>query len=342
MEATGLEVRDAAAQDQGAGSPASPSRARPASSPPISGWRRSRSPPTTGACARADRVFRVRSSRRWRASKNSDKPLKDVDPVDFRALLPTVGTMRFSGARFRPEEQAGGPGAEQGAEARKHPLHRQGRRGHGGEARQRHPDRLSRGDEQHRLRGAAGASQNDLKDLAALGCKAADLSFMTAGSWNEAGSELVVREVSLSGVDMGRATLRGVLGNVGKEVFNPDSAISSIGPGRHDRQSPRPHGREQGPVRAGHRHDGEAAEEILGRPAPRVRHGGRGRDPCHPRQFAIREDSWAGGRALRRQAGRLTISAKTKDAAGLGIADFAALGEPAAILDKIEVATAAE
>jgi hypothetical protein len=36
------------------------------------------------------------------------------------------------------------------------------------------------------------------------------------------------------------------------------------------------------------------------------------------------------------------ISAETKDPTGLGIADVVALGEPAAILDKLEVTATAE
>jgi hypothetical protein len=40
--------------------------------------------------------------------------------------------------------------------------------------------------------------------------------------------------------------------------------------------------------------------------------------------------------------GKLSISAKTKDPAGLGIADFAVIGEPGAILEKLEVTATAE
>jgi hypothetical protein len=39
--------------------------------------------------------------------------------------------------------------------------------------------------------------------------------------------------------------------------------------------------------------------------------------------------------------GKLSISAKTKDPAGLGFADFA-MGDPGAILDKLEVTATAE
>jgi hypothetical protein len=40
--------------------------------------------------------------------------------------------------------------------------------------------------------------------------------------------------------------------------------------------------------------------------------------------------------------GRLTISATTKDPAGLGLADVIATPEPAAILNKLEITATAE
>jgi hypothetical protein len=40
--------------------------------------------------------------------------------------------------------------------------------------------------------------------------------------------------------------------------------------------------------------------------------------------------------------GKLTISARTKDPAGLGVADLGSIGEPGAILEKLEVTATAE
>ena len=51
------------------------------------------------------------------------------------------------------------------------------------------------------------------------------------------------------------------------------------------------------------------------------------------------------GQAIARfvaKPGKLSISARTKDPAGLGIADLGSVGQPGAILDKLEVTATAE
>jgi hypothetical protein len=40
--------------------------------------------------------------------------------------------------------------------------------------------------------------------------------------------------------------------------------------------------------------------------------------------------------------GRLAIAAKAKDGAGLGLADFASIGEPATILEKLDITATSE
>jgi hypothetical protein len=40
--------------------------------------------------------------------------------------------------------------------------------------------------------------------------------------------------------------------------------------------------------------------------------------------------------------GRLAISAKTKDGGGLGLGDFASIGEPATILEKLDITASSE
>jgi hypothetical protein len=188
----------------------------------------------------------------------------------------------------------------------------------------------------------SNASEEGLKDLAALGYRNVDLSWATAASWNEPGSELVVREVSVRGAEMGAFTLRGVLGNVGRDVFNPDSALALVAlvgataksvdvtvenRGLFERVIAREARRTKGTADKLRREYGMAAAigvpTILGNSA----------------------SAKAIGQAMARfiaKPGRLSLTARTKDGGGLGVADLALLDQPAAILDRLEVTATAE
>ena len=141
---------------------------------------------------------------------------------------------------------------------------------------------------------------------------------------------------------MGSAVLRGVLANVDKDLFNPDSAIALVAllgatarnldltienkglfervianEARKQKKSPEDLRREYGITAA------IAVPSILGNSA----------------------SAKAVGQAVARfvaRPGRLNISARAKSPAGLGIADFAAAPEPAALLDKLDITATAE
>ncbi|CAA9346739.1 MAG: hypothetical protein AVDCRST_MAG90-2211, partial [uncultured Microvirga sp.] len=185
-------------------------------------------------------------------------------------------------------------------------------------------------------------AEQGLKDLAAMGYRAVDLSWTAAANWNEPGSELVVREVSLRGSQMGSVTLRGVLGNVGRDVFNPDSALALVAlvgataksldltienGGLFERFIAREAKINRGAAEKLRREYGMAA--AIGVPTML---GGS------PAAKAI-------GQAVARfiaKPGRLTLSARTKDAGGLGIADLTAFDQPGAILERLDITAAAE
>src|SRR5207237_1441789 len=67
-----------------------------------------------------------------------------------------------------------------------------------------------------------------LRGLGDLGDRAVDVSSVVAASWNEAGNELLLREVSFRGAEMGTLTLRGTLGNLTKDVFSPDTTVALV------------------------------------------------------------------------------------------------------------------
>jgi hypothetical protein len=266
-----------------------------------------------------------------------EKPLEKLDAADIRKLVPTIGTMRLSGLDFDvPNETSKAPKPENIRFAVKDIEVTADKPVNG------IPTNLRMAVENVTFAVPPNSQEEGVKDLAALGYRDLDLSFVTAMSWNEPGSELVVREVSARGADMGSAVLRGVLANVNKDVFNPDSAIALVAlvgatarnldltienkglfervianEARKQKKSPEDLRREYGMAAA------IAVPSILGNSA----------------------SAKAVGQAVARfvaRPGRLNISARSKSAAGLGIADFAAAPEPAALLDKLDITATAE
>jgi hypothetical protein len=73
-----------------------------------------------------------------------------------------------------------------------------------------------------------GATDKGLKDMLAMGYKTLNVSMGLAAQWSEPSSELMIRDISLSGADMGSFALSGLLGNITKDAFNPDSAVSMV------------------------------------------------------------------------------------------------------------------
>jgi hypothetical protein len=268
----------------------------------------------------------------------SDKPLKDIDPADMRALMPTIGTMRFSGLDFDvPNTRETKEPKPENIRFTVKDIEVTADKPVNGV-----PTDLRMAMQNMSFAVPPDTTENGLKDLAAMGYKALDLSFLTAASWNEPGSELLVREVSLSGADMGRATLRGVLGNVGKDVFNPDSAVALVALVGATAKTLDLTVENKGLFE---RAIAEAARKQKRSPDDLRREYGIAAAVAAPAILGSSPSAKSLGQAIARfiaKPGRLSISAKTKDPAGLGIADIASLGEPAAILDRLEVTATAE
>jgi hypothetical protein len=169
-----------------------------------------------------------------------------------------------------------------------------------------------------------------------------DLSLVTAASWNEPGNELVVREVSVRGTEMGSAVLRGVLANVGRDVFNPDSAVAAVAlmgaTARNLHVTIENKGLFERVIVQEAKKQKKSPEDLR-------REYGMAAAVAVPAVLGNSSSAKAVGQAVARfvaRPGRLTISATTKDPAGLGLADFVATPEPAALLDKLEITATAE
>jgi hypothetical protein len=181
-----------------------------------------------------------------------------------------------------------------------------------------------------------------LKPLADMGYRALDVSFTSASNWDPATGDLTVRDLSLSGQGMGGVNMTGVLGRVDKDALDPDPAVSLVAllgaTAKNAQLTVSNEGLVQRLIADQAAKRGKSADELrrdLGSMAavgvaPMLGNG--------PGAQAI-------GQALARfiaKPGKLTLSARAKDAGGLGIADISALGDAASVLDRLEVTATAE
>lgn len=67
-----------------------------------------------------------------------------------------------------------------------------------------------------------------LKVLSDMGYRSVDLSWTASAAWKEETKELAIEDFAVSGRDMGRIAVRATAGDVGPDVFNPDSAIALV------------------------------------------------------------------------------------------------------------------
>jgi hypothetical protein len=74
----------------------------------------------------------------------------------------------------------------------------------------------------------ADSGEEGIERLREMGYESVDISGAVAARWNEAASELVVNEITFSGQDMGSIAVRGVLGNMGENIFNADQAMAMV------------------------------------------------------------------------------------------------------------------
>jgi hypothetical protein len=189
---------------------------------------------------------------------------------------------------------------------------------------------------------------DDLKDettrrLIAMGYKDMALSLAVEGRLNQAGDELVFNEFSLSGENMGKATISALLGNVTDDLFSSDEAVRKTAlmgvtaknlaitmqnGGLFDRLF------------------SELASEQNKTPEELKTEYSMIAMVGVPGFLGGAGDSKALGQAIAKfiaKPGTLDLKAVAKDPAGFGLADYGATGgRPADILEQLEISAEAK
>lgn len=178
--------------------------------------------------------------------------------------------------------------------------------------------------------------------LASYGYKDLDLDVTVDSAWDEATKEIRLRDIALSGRDMGSLHLTGTLGGIGPEFFDPDSVQSGLAAlsltakaldltvkdsGLYGRfietqaktLSLKPEELRQEYVTAC----------LIGIP---VILGGS----------PAAQTLGAAMSKFAKQPGTLTVKAKAKNPAGLGAIDISGAGTAGAVVDKLEIDAKAE
>jgi hypothetical protein len=150
------------------------------------------------------------------------KSLQDLDHSDFRTLIPTLGTLRVSGVDIDALSKGGKGSKPERAGITLKDFELTADKPLNGL-----PTNIRI--EQRNLVVTLPSNNTDdlLKEIAALGYKTFDSSFLVAATWNESANEIALKEVSVQGQDMGSLSLTGTIGNVTKDLFSADGATAA-------------------------------------------------------------------------------------------------------------------
>jgi hypothetical protein len=264
------------------------------------------------------------------------RPIEDLDQEALRTLIPTLGTLRLSGIDVDLPNKSGEKKTERVNFTLKDfevtadkPLNGL-------------PTNI-RLEQRNLVLTLPSNSTDDLvKELAALGYKTLDSSFLVAATWNEAANEIALREVSVQGQDMGTLSLTGTIGNVTKDLFSPDEATAAaalIGAKAksadvvvEDRGLL---GRYLANAAKEQKTTPEALRTIYASAAPFVVSSVMGNS----------EQAKTLGQAIGRfiaKPGKLTINAQPKNPSGFGVMDAMLASDPKEALGKLNISAKAE
>ncbi|MEH3147108.1 MAG: hypothetical protein PGN34_17560 [Methylobacterium frigidaeris] len=187
-----------------------------------------------------------------------------------------------------------------------------------------------------------GSAAPVLSELGALGYQSVDLSGVLDSRWDEATREVSVRELVLTGRDMGTARLSASFGGIGQDVFNHNPTIASLAllgaSARNLALTVENGGLFERFVA------GQARAQSL-KPAELQQEYGTAAMLGIPAVLGNSAGAKALGQAVARfvaRPGRLSVTASAKDPAGLGLLEASAAGSPGKVFDRLNVTATAE
>lgn len=263
------------------------------------------------------------------------KSFDEIDPAAMRSLVPTLGTLRLSGLSIdgttddegkKVKVQAGLKGFELTADQPVNAV----------------PTNIRIGLQNFAMALPSNSTDDGIKELLALGYKNVDVSLLAAAAWNEATSEIMLNEVSFQGQDMGSIGLTGRIGNVGKDIFNADTALATVALLGAKAKALDLTVENKGLFE---RYMTQAAKEQKTTPEALRRTYAAAAAFVVPAMIGNSEQAQTLSQAIARfiaKPGKLTVNATPKDPSGFGIAEAVVQPDPKAILDKLNVSAKAE
>jgi len=269
-----------------------------------------------------------------------EKPIDEgtnLDPATLRALIPTIGTIRYAGIAFDvPNEKAIGQNPERVKFSAKDVELTADKPINGV------PTNVRLGVQNLAMPLPANSDEDGIRELLGMGYKAIDVSWRIAAAWSEQAREIGFSEISFNGVDMGRLSAKAVFGGVGREAFDPDSMMAMVAlfgataksfdltfdnAGLVDRLIERQAREQNKSPEAMRRELAVAATAMV------------------PAMLGPSDQTRALGQAIARFVAkpvRLRISAKAKNPAGIGFNDIAGADTPGRFLSKVDLKAVAE
>lgn len=146
------------------------------------------------------------------------KPEAEIDSLDFRKLIPTLGTVRLAGLSVEVPQPAQAPirvglGTFEIAAA---------------DQINGIPTKLALTIDKLTAPVSEATGNPGAADLIAMGYRALDVSAKLDLAWDAARNELAIRTLSLGSAGMAQFEASGTLGNVTKDLFSSDTALAQV------------------------------------------------------------------------------------------------------------------
>ncbi|WP_019903904.1 hypothetical protein [Methylobacterium sp. 77] len=180
-----------------------------------------------------------------------------------------------------------------------------------------------------------------LGSLGAYGYRDLDLDVVADTAWNEAAKELSVSEVSVSGKDMGSVRINGTLGGIGPAVFDPDPSVSTFAMLGATAKALDLRIENTGLFE---RFIASQSKSLSLKPEELTQEYVTATTFGVPAILGNSAGAKAIGTAMGQfvtKPGTLVVSAKAKNAGGIGMLEFSAAPTPGAVLDRLDVSAKA-